>query len=78
MYPQSRDTRIDLIGCAKSNHLKWTEKFSKNSSLYSNKNRNYILLLPYHIKISRDLHIFFFFVFGWVMFLTAICHVFTI
>lgn len=54
------------------------EKFSKNSSLYSNKNRNYILLLPYHIKISRDLHIFFFFVFGWVMLLTAICHVFAI
>ena len=58
--------------------FKMDEKFSKNSSLYSNKNRNYILLLPYHIKISRDLHILFFFVFGLVMLLTAICHVFAI
>ena len=29
MYPQSRDTRIDLIGCVKSNHLKWTKNSLK-------------------------------------------------
>ena len=46
--------------------------------MYSNKNRNYISLLPYYVKISFTLNIFFFFSFDMVMLFTAACHVLAI
>lgn len=48
-------------------NINGSDWLSKYSTLYSNKSRNYISLLPYYVKISFTLNIFFFLCFDMVM-----------